>query len=624
MEKVKKLSWLQMYKLRHDLKHYGLITEAYWPYVIDSLSEKDFSHGLYRGVVELLSFDYLHPLFAERNIKKLKRLCEYTRRRNQLANLVLEHGTDDEVRVFLSVADLDKISSSQKFVDKYFAARDPKEFLEPYVKAHECYLVPSIASSIIAANGDEALAFFINKYTAEIRDSWMSDIEAMLFKSPLERAKAAYAEKFIKIKTHFSQAFGDYVLSSGQKDLILTLLPKFMPSEDNLEALFNLNDEEIFALAIQKLANDLPNASLEVKLIKSGYPEVIKTYLGMIDELYSEAEKELVLSNQIELIKLYLEKFEDHTEFESIIFSYASAEVRQLYRTICTLPYGEEKELVLAGDSKLIKEYIKRHVLYGVNVIRLFKKADEDVIKCYLDKELVEISSPAQLVLIRRNSPELNKILIDKLLKDGDTLEDKALCEFIAHGDISLIRRYFDASYSISDEVALALYSRKEESLLEYSFNASQIELLAKEGSFDTVRWFFQKKMSECDENFEKGLASRNDLSLVPLLRQYIAQKGSALCAEAELMLFEREDKETEVFLHEYISLVPSLGGAETEMYLIENNKEELLFLYFAKNHLREDAETLLVQKGNRRLIETYIDKYNLCNDAIEELSSFY
>ena len=214
---VKKLSFWQKIKLWYNLKFKNLIPEELRFGAIDAMSVDQVR--TFRYHILGFSDEELHPLFAERNREKLKAIwCP------SLPERIINHDDADEIRAYLS---LDSVEIPKNWAEKYFVNRGIDEFFKPYLNSHGDWLPNKVVDLLIEKEQEILLLYYINQF----KDDECHNInQTLLFKSTMETAKYAFAEKFLD-----DDGCEDticYILEYGDDELVKKLLKKTELSSD--------------------------------------------------------------------------------------------------------------------------------------------------------------------------------------------------------------------------------------------------------------------------------------------------------------------------------------------------------------------------------------------------------
>lgn len=615
-ENVKRLSLWQRVKLWYSLKSKGIIPDDCQFGAIDALSVKKVEEFRYK----ILCFkgENLQPLFTERNSEKLRKICEYSAMRKLVIEYLDEAENPEGVRAFLAVSEI-----PLSWVEKYFIGRKPEEFFLPYLKAHDNHLPESTVDLLIECEQEDLLISYINLFK---EGDYHNISEDLLFKSKMEKAKQAFAEKFVS--DHGDENTICYILKYGSDELATRLLQNnHLYSDEAFVLLFERKDPILIDLVIDKETSDLRDLPtiVVIMLMESPYRGQILKYLEKHGLSYEE-EFALVHSNNSEAILFYLKKNNYplcSTQVENYLFEHADEEVLDYYRKNICLPYAEERALVKDGTPEEISAYLEKHDPYDMNGLLLIETGKPETIKRLIEK--YEISSASEVALMRRNIPELTQLYLDKLAKSEERLSDLAEAVFVAEAQKEAVSEYFRTyDYELSDEAQKALLNRGNVELLrDFRDNGNDLK---EEITEEFVRHASQKVILSYLENdfvlpeaAQIVLVKRRDAKLL----QVCFDKGIDLCEEAEIALLKFGNID---LIKAYLSenspsqFVQSFSE-EAETQLLDLNNEELFLFYINQTPLFESNEVKLICGHDQKWIDAYIALYDLSDVASSALA---
>lgn len=614
-ENVKKLSLWQRGKLWYSLKSKGIIPEDCQFGAIDAMSVKKVEELRYK--ILCFKSENLQPLFCERNSQKLRKICEYSATRKLVIEYLDGAENPDDVRAFLSVSEIPLV-----WVEKYFIGRKPEEFFLPYLKAHDNLLPEEVVELLIEREQEELLVTYINLFK---EGDYHNIPEDLLFESKMEKAKQAFAEKFVS--DHGDENVIRYILKYGSDELATKLLQNnHLYSDEDFVLLFERKDPVLIDLVIDKEASDLRDLPTIVvnTLMESPYQGQILKYLEN-SGLSDEEEFALVHSNNSEAILFYLKKYNEpfyEVQTENYLFEHADEEILDYYRKNIRLPYTEERALVKDGTPEEISAYLKRNDLFDMNGLLLIEKGTPETIKCLIEK--YEISTASEVALMRRNIPELTQLYLDKLAKAKERLSDLAEAVFVAEAEKGVSEYLHTHDFELSEEAEKALLYRGDVELSKEfckdgrGFKEDIAEDFIRHAPQQLILSYLENDFVFPDAAMV-ALVKRRDAKLL----QVCFDKGVDLCEEAEIALLKFGNVDlikaylTEDCPSQFVQTFSE--GAETQ--LLDLNNEELFMFYINQTPLFESNEVKLVCGHDQKWIDAYIAKYDLSNDASSALA---
>ena len=611
-ENVKKLSLWQKIRLMYNLKFKKRIPEELRFGAIDIMSVNQVR--AFRHNILGFSDEELHPLFAERNCKKLKKICG-----SSLLERIFKHDDADEIRAYLSI---DFFEIPEDWAEKYFVNRSIDEFFKPYLDSHDNWLPGAVVNLLIERGQEMLLLYYINQFK---EDECHNIDQKLLFKSSMETAKYAFAEKFLD--DDGCEETICYILENGDEELVKKLLQKTkIPSDKAWELLFARENPDFIDLVIEKLDHSsgaLPDIFWD-ELLKKGSIEQIKKCIDR-HPLDTQDELRLVCSENNEAILHYLKTVQRPFEelySENYMFSHADKTVLDYYRNNICLPYTEERALIKEGNVEKICTYLKsKREINDMNAVLLVETSfSTEVLKTFIEE--CKISDIIEVALLKRNLKAMSSFYITRLINDKKHLSAAAEAMLIKTGDFSLIKQYLSSiSYELSDEAKKAILYRGDASLLAEFVKADGyidedvIVEFVNNTSYEILSSYFAANIS-LPEQGEVALVKRNQPNLI---NAYISAFEN-FSAEGEVALVQLKNIK---LLKYYIQTAHELYEmAEKELLLLGD--EELFLSYIEQTPLFNDNEVELVKLGHHAWLDAYIEKYNLCDEAALEFAKVY
>ena len=343
----------------------------------------------------------------------------------------------------------------------------------------------------------------------------------------IDKNNPAFIEYFIKQESFSDEAI-EYLVEHASDEVFETYARhedfSNIDSRDSVyQRLFEPRHLELLKEHLQEYC--VPG-KFEIRLLESGYKDLIDLYFQESFELSPEAKAWLMEHQQSE----YAAKLLDHVK---------------------DLGYLGEVALFKSGDDVKIKHYIASHSLNIISEAALFKFTSSQVVREHLNSWVP--GCLAQIALIQRHDFELLKLL----WTDDFEFDDAPLRIFLNEADddtILMYLQYLAANYedfsldSDTDEaenplpLSVILHQRHlDKSAMFFVSNTSLTEAdqcaLAAYGAKEVVQTYL-KEHDLCSEA-EKLLLCRGDIELV---RQYISESELYIDNEQYLFVFDDWD----------------------------------------------------------------------------------
>lgn len=360
---------------------------------LNALSVKEFSK-VYRNLnrFEAAAFEIL---LTDKNKKKFDVHIQQGCSLSSFNDAIAAKGSDEQILAMLSVS-LGYIPHSSLLIEQ------SEKFFLPVLRKRKS-LPHYVLDNIIERKWEDLLIAYFEEAQPTSFDRSLS---YKLMESSLDKAKEAY----ITTCQHLSESAAVYAFRKGDVKLCKEVLSKrLMECNQELEALFNLNNPEFLLLAVDKLNKETEAKTAnrahgeekddaepycfpepyETLLMESGCFEAIRAYLsGRI--LGYNAEIALVKSRNGVLIRLYLESndLEDGliNAAAEIIFSGQDKDLKSFYLEKYGLPYTLEAKLISDGDCNALCSYISSHQLCSINAARLMESGLTEAARLYCEK----------------------------------------------------------------------------------------------------------------------------------------------------------------------------------------------------------------------------------------------
>ncbi len=609
MEKtnVCKLSFFKKHALLRQLKkNPASVPQQYQAALLDAVSAKTFQN--YYSDFSKFAPDAFDVLLELRNKEKFKycKFCGFTP--DQLANEFVQKGTDEQV--------LDVLETHCCTLGNVLLER-PSELFERYVRRMETIPL-NLWKEIIKQKREDLILMFL-KFRNQ--DNVLSEqyVNA-LFDSALEKSIQAYLEQ--------NSVFGLsrvslYILKSGDFALCKKLLENNpLTTAAEYEQLFKLNQPELILILVKKMLQDDEDSAyeipddFEVVLINSGAIEAIKLYIQN-NELDYGATFHLFKSGNEELIRFYLESdyFKDCKKFPfdaaaMSLFAGNNTSLQYCYESKFGLPYQLERELVISEQDRLFSSskdkkhtaytqskfasYICAHELYPLNAALLMEKGSiEDALNYFQKYPLPDI---AVVALFKNGKDKLRQAYLDFLLERQLTVCACAQKYFVKFAPKQKLMTYLQniSKEALCDDGQMALLKREDMELCQvytkrFGFSSKALIVLIQSGSVDFIKAIFQKYRLPND-----------------VIKAMIESGRNSVMIE----FFKESDLEEEF---------------EKELILSNFSKnEKAVCFYLDKYDLFTDNEVELLKLNNKKMIEVYLAKHYLSEEAIQLYASMY
>lgn len=609
MEKtnVCKLSFFKKRALLRQLKKDPTsIPLQYQAALLDAVSAKKF-YSCY-SYFSKFAPEALDVLLEPRNKEKFKycKFCGFTP--DQLANEFVQKGSDEQV---LDVLETHCCTLGHVLLER------PSELFERYVRRMETIPL-NLWKEIIKQKREDLVLMFL-KFRNQ--DNVLSEqyVNA-LFDSALEKGIQAYLEQ--------NSVFGLsrvslYILKSGDFALCKKLLENNpLTSAAEYEQLFKLNQPELILILVKRMlqadedsAYEIPD-DFEVVLINSGAIEAIKLYIQN-NELDYGATFHLFQSGNEELIRFYLESdyFKDCKKFPfdaaaMSLFAGNNTSLQYCYESKFGLPYQLERELVISEQDRLFSSskdkkhtaytqskfasYICAHELYPMNAALLMEKGSiEDALNYFQKYPLPDI---AVVALFKNGKDKLRQAYLDFLLERQLTVCACAQKYFVKFAPKQKLMTYLQniSKEALCDDGQVALLKREDMELCQvytkrFGFSSKALIALIQSGSVDFIKAIFQKYRLPND-----------------VIKAMIESGRNSVMIE----FFKESDLEEEF---------------EKELIHSDFSKnEKAVCFYLDKYDLFTDNEVELLKLNNKKMIEVYLAKHYLSEEAIQLYASMY
>lgn len=564
---------------------------------LNALSVKEFSK-VYRNLnrFEAAAFEIL---LTDKNKKKFDVHIQQGCFLSSFNDAIAAKGSDEQILTMLSVS-LEYIPHSSLLIEQ------SEKFFLPVLRKRKS-LPHYVLDNIIERKREDLLIAYFEEAQPTSFDRSLS---YKLMESSLDKAKEAY----ITTCQHLSESAAVYAFRKGDAKLCKEVLSKrLMECNQELEALFNLNNPEFLLLAVDKLNKETEAKTAnrahgeekddaepycfpepyETLLMESGCFEAIRAYLsGHI--LGYNAEIALVKSRNGVLIRLYLESndLEDGliNAAAEIIFSGQDKDLKSFYLEKYGLPYTLEAKLISDGDCNALCSYISSHQLCSINAARLMESGLTEAARLYCEKH--GLKKLAATVLMKRGDAEVRHFYVDRLLAKGEHLTDDAEFHFLENGCKEQVFRYITVnSRKLKTQSVTALLNRGDLELIEayaelFEIPTEALILFAKLGAKRAMETYIAS-YALADEA-EEALVERGDCEL---LIRYFEQ--NELYSKAECKLIQSDFARTGTAVRFYLDKYDLFEDAEVE--LVKRGDRAMLDVYIAKHPLGPDAENLIV-----------------------------
>lgn len=596
-----KLSYFKKLLMLRELQQQGTLENFPPPECqrafLNALSVKEFSK-VYRNLnrFEAAAFEIL---LTDKNKKKFDVHIQQGCSLSSFNDAIAAKGSDEQILAMLSVS-LGYIPHSSLLIEQ------SEKFFLPVLRKRKS-LPHYVLDNIIERKREDLLIAYFEEAQPTSFDRSLS---YKLMESSLDKAKEAY----ITTCQHLSESAAVYAFRKGDAKLCKEVLSKkLMECNQELEALFNLNNPEFLLLAVDKLNKETEAKTAnrahgeekddaepycfpepyETLLMESGCFEAIRAYLsGRI--LGYNAEIALVKSRNGVLIRLYLESndLEDGliNAAAEIIFSGQDKDLKSFYLEKYGLPYTLEAKLISDGDCNALCSYISSHQLCSINAARLMESGLTEAARLYCEKH--GLKKLAATVLMKRGDAEVRHFYVDRLLAEGEHLTDDAEFHFLENGCKEQVFRYITVnSRKLKAQSVTALLNRGDLELIEayaelFEIPTEALILFAKLGSKRALETYIAS-YALADEA-EEALVERGDCEL---LIRYFEQ--NELYSKAECKLMQSDFARTGAAVRFYLDKYDLFEDAEVE--LVKRGDRAMLDVYIAKHPLGPDAENLIV-----------------------------
>lgn len=602
-----KLSYFKKRALLRQLKKDpASIPLQYQAALLDAVSAKKF-YSCY-SYFSKFAPEALDVLLEPRNKEKFKycKFCGFAP--DQLADEFVQKGSDEQV---LDVLETHCCTLGHVLLER------PSELFERYVRRMETIPL-NLWKEIIKQKREDLILMFL-KFRNQ--DNVLSEqyVNA-LFDSALEKGIQAYLEQ--------NSVFGLsrvslYILQLGDFALCKKLLENNpLTTAAEYDQLFKLNQPELILILVKKMlqadedmAYEVP-VDFEVALIDSGAIEAIKLYIQYYQLDYG-ATFHLFKSGNEELIRFYLESdyFKDCKKFPfdvaaMSLFAGSNTSLQYCYESKFGLPYQLERELVISEQDKLFSSskdkkhtaytqskfasYICAHELYPLNAALLMEKGSiEDALNYFQKYPLPDI---AVVALFKNGKDKLRKAYLDFLLERQLTVCACAQKYFVKFAPKQKLMTYLQniSKEALCDDGQAALLKREDMELCQFytkcfGFSSKALIALIQSGSVDFIKAIFQEYRLPND-----------------VIKAMIESGRNSVMIE----FFKESDLEEEF-----------------EKELIRSNfskNEKAVCFYLDKYDLFADNEVELLKLNNKKMIEVYLAKHYLSEEAIQLYASMY